>query len=104
MGRTSGLTPLKAVFGGQLTPQGVGTHGVEAFGRSGTHKGGWGLTLSRSGTHKGRDAGIMYIINFKKYIVSTRILAVHRILTVHRILKYLYIVLRILTIHRILTT
>ena len=53
MGHTSGLTPLKAAFGGQLTPQGVGTHGVEAFGRSGTHKGGWGLTLSRSGTHKG---------------------------------------------------
>ena len=53
VGRTSGLTPLKAVFGGQLTPQGVGTHGVEAFDRSGTHKGGWGLTLSRSGTHKG---------------------------------------------------
>ena len=60
VGRTSGLTPLKAAFGGQLTPQGVGTHGVEAFGRSGTHKGGWGLTLSRSGTHKG-VAGIMYI-------------------------------------------
>ena len=54
VGRTSGLTPLKAVFGGQLTPQGVGTHGVEAFDRSGTHKGGWGLTLSRSGTHSTR--------------------------------------------------
>ena len=61
VGRTSGLTPLKAAFGGQLTPQGVGTHGVEAPDRSGTHKGGWGgdsHSLSRSGTHNVANFGV----------------------------------------------
>ena len=59
MGRTSGLTPLKAAFGGQLTPQGVGTHGVEAFGRSGTHKQGGVGTHTLEVGHSQGDAGIM---------------------------------------------
>ena len=75
VGRTSGLTPLKAAFGGQLTPQGVGTHGVEAPDRSGTHKGGWGgdshslsIEVGHSQRHKGMPhAGTnnVYIINYK---------------------------------------